>query len=212
MRYFIFLLVSVMMLITIISSQAIERGLADGKAVCIRHSAHRMMERGLNLTPEQRAQAKNIFMDARQKVKAVLTPEQQQMLNDRVKNFRFGRNLSAEQRAQIEPIIKDARAKAKTIKENTALKDQEKQAQLAELRSSTRQSIRQIIAPDQQTKPQKDARFAGRKAKLNLSTDQQAKMKAIREDAYAKFRAILTPDQQAKLDQHIQGRHAKSVK
>ncbi|MHB9133025.1 MAG: Spy/CpxP family protein refolding chaperone [Armatimonadota bacterium] len=157
---------------------------AQGGRGCFRHGGAQ-----LNLTKEQRQQAKAIFGDTQSRMKQVLTPEQQQqfqrMRKQRGQRFR---SLTDAQKAQMKSIREDARTKAQAIKAEKTLSAQERQTRLGELRKATREQMRQVLP-------------AGQQRKANLTPEQREKMQAVRQEGMTRFRAILTPDQQAKFDQ-----------
>ncbi|MHB0935085.1 MAG: hypothetical protein ACYDCO_03640 [Armatimonadota bacterium] len=174
----------------------------------MRHHRHGMMRgvAGLQLTPEQKTKAREIFRQAKKDAAAVFTPEQrQQMTQMRRQHGRMGRlharrgqsrqlqRLTPEQQEKIQAIRKDARAQIEAVN-NEKLTRQERMTKLQAIHRSAREQMRQLIGSGQQT---------GRRngpAKWQLTDDQQAQLKSIREKAHEQFRAILTPEQQQQLD------------
>jgi len=175
--------------------------------------------KALNLTAEQKAQAKAIFKATREQVKQVLTPEQQQGLRAYFAKERGAifqsLNLTPAQQEQVKGIREAAKAQVQQVKANTSLSPDQQKAQIRELRKGAHQQIMQVLTPAQKTALKGAVRNEIRMhhpiraafKSINLTADQQAQMKAIRTKAMADFRAILTPEQAQKLDSFMKAHH-----
>jgi Spy/CpxP family protein refolding chaperone len=164
----------------------------------------------LNLTDTQKQQARQIAEQAKKDALAVLTPQQQQQVQQFMQKRSQRLQLTQEQRDKIKALHQDARAQIEKVKANTQLTPDQKRDQIRAICQSTRQQMQQII-------PQAQRPHMGRgqhpAQALNLTDAQKTQLKAVRDQALAKFRAILTPEQQAQFDQmrqqHGQVRHGQ---
>lgn len=88
--------------------------------------------------------------------------------------------------------------------EQLGLSDPQK-SQIKEIRSSTREQIKQIITPDQEqafkTAIQNHQGFKAARQAMNLTDDQKSELKQIRQSSRDQIKAVLTPDQQTKLQE-----------
>lgn len=168
----------------------------DGKH---RRGTHAGMMKDLNLSAEQQEQIKTINKDfrsklealredksltkdtrrermkelsdsKREKVQALLTPEQQTKWNERSKKgfdgHRQGRkdfaqrgdrkrmdlNLSDEQRVQMKSFRQDFGKKMQALKEDKSLNQESRREKMKDLRSSFHKDIQSILTPEQQQK------------------------------------------------------------
>jgi Spy/CpxP family protein refolding chaperone len=123
------------------------------------------------LTPDQRrTQVQQIRQTTQDKVKSVLTPDQQtqlaqlraqaqekmqaqreQAVDRRLARMTSKLGLNATQSAAIKSITDNSRTQAKAIRDNTTLTADQKIQQLQALRQSTREQVVAQLTPDQQT-------------------------------------------------------------
>ncbi|MGI4788672.1 MAG: Spy/CpxP family protein refolding chaperone [Janthinobacterium lividum] len=82
----------------------------------------------------------------------------------RLKKLATELNLTDAQKAQMKPILMSARQQSKAIKDNTALSDADRKAQLKDLRKSTRTQMMAVLTPAQRAQL-KAIRQANRAAK-----------------------------------------------
>jgi len=112
--------------------------------------------------------------------------------------------LTADQKKQLGGLRATARDQSAIIRNDQTLTAGQKQAKLKELRASTRQQMKSVLTPEQQTT------FANRRAaakvrfaeKLGLTPDQQSKMKDLFVSTHQQRQAVLknaslTNDQKA---------------
>jgi Spy/CpxP family protein refolding chaperone len=122
---------------------------ARDQAAIISHDA--------NLTPAQRDEKlRALRQDSREQMKGVLTPEQQKTMADRRANRKARMEaqlgLTADQKAKMQETMKSAKEQRQAVLNNTSLSDQEKAAQLKQIRENTRTQMKQILTPEQQKK------------------------------------------------------------
>jgi len=89
--------------------------------------------------------------------------------------------LTAEQKKQLHELRASARDQAAIIRNDQTLTNEQKQAKLKAVRTSTRQQMKALLTPEQQ-KAFADRRAASRAriaAKLGLTADQQSKLKGL---------------------------------
>jgi Spy/CpxP family protein refolding chaperone len=89
--------------------------------------------------------------------------------------------LTAEQKKQLRGLRATAHDQAAIIRNDQTLTAEQKQAKLKELRANTRQQMKSVLTPEQQTAfaQRRGTRKAKIVAKLGLTPDQQSKMKAL---------------------------------
>ena len=129
-----------------------------------------------SLSPEQRREkARTIREGIRQQVQAVLTPEQREMVKNRLQERRergaggapgrgLGRrfgpgnrgqealNLTTDQRSQLKSIHETTRSQVNAIRNDSALTQEQKAEKLRSLHQSIRQQVSGILTPEQQQK------------------------------------------------------------
>ena len=133
----------------------------------------RALRNDQSLTPEQRHEkARSVREATRQQVLGVLTPQQQELIKNRMgrrgKRFGdrganrglgrgFGRGqvqdglgLSAEQRTQIKSIHQSTRSQVNAIRNDSTLSSEQKFEKVRSLRQNTRQQMLTILTPEQQ--------------------------------------------------------------
>jgi Spy/CpxP family protein refolding chaperone len=109
------------------------------------------------LTPAQQAKAEELRAQARQKME-----ERRQLAADRrLERMTTELGLSASQGSAIKSITEQARNQAKTIRENSALTQEQKIQQLQTLRTDTRNQIASNLTPEQKTKLEQLRQQAG---------------------------------------------------
>ncbi|MFN3926923.1 MAG: Spy/CpxP family protein refolding chaperone [Pseudanabaenaceae cyanobacterium] len=160
--------------------------------------AGRPMGRRLNLTPEQQAQMERIRTNTRQRVAAVLTPEQRKQYEASPRSLR-SLNLTQAQREQILQI----RAQARQARLNLLTPEQRARVnrlnlsdsqwqQMQRIRENTRQKILAVLTPEQR----REFETANRRLRqLNLTEAQREQIRQIREQARQERLNILTPEQ-----------------
>lgn len=125
--------------------------------------------------------------------------------------------LTADQKKQLGDLRATARDQAAIIRNDQTLTAEQKQAKLKELRANTRQQMKSVLTPEQQTA------FANRRAaakariaeKLGLTPDQQSKMKDLftstqqQRQAVLKNASLTNEQKQAQLSQIRQASKAQ---
>ena len=117
---------------------------------------------------DKRAKIRSLRESTRQQFQAVLTPEQQQLLQNGRRNRREGRafgpgfgrsggplaglGLTTDQRTQIETIHKSTKDQVSAIRNDATLSTEQKEAKLKSLRQSSHQQVSAILTPEQQQK------------------------------------------------------------
>jgi Spy/CpxP family protein refolding chaperone len=101
--------------------------------------------------------------------------------------------LTPEQKKQLRDLRNSARDQAAIIRNDQSLNAEQKEAKLKALHASTRQQMKSVLTPEQQTaiaerRAQAKANFA---AKLGLTADQQTKLKGLRESTRQQRQAVL---------------------
>ena len=190
---------------------------------------HPMHKDKLNLTDEQKAQAKSIFKKAKEDKDALLTDEQKAKIKERTEKrgdkdfnrykkypkFGEGLNLTDEQKAKIQKI--DEWEKIESRKIITA----EQKAKVKEIKRKAKEDRMNVLTPEQkqQMKEMKAYKHGykghhghhGHHHKMHkgnenfrgveLTDEQKAKFKAIDEKARKDFESILTDSQKKTLDE-----------
>jgi Spy/CpxP family protein refolding chaperone len=102
--------------------------------------------------------------------------------------------LSAEQKKQLRELRLSARDQAAIIRNDQSLSAEQKQAKLKDLHASTREQMKSILTPAQQTAfaQRREARQQRVAAKLGLTPDQQSKLKALFQSNRQQRQAVLT--------------------
>ncbi len=134
-----------------------------------------------SLTPEQRqSKLKQLRDSTHQQIQGVLTPEQQQkfqQLRSEHQGMRHGKmgpggkgpggmarlNLTPDQKAQIQPIMQSARQQVQTVRQDTSLTAEQKQAKIREIHQNTRSQIEALLTPEQQQQLQQMWQHRGRR-------------------------------------------------
>ena len=60
--------------------------------------------------------------------------------------------LTADQKSQVQDIMKEQMSQARTVRQDSSLSDDQKQAKMKELHESTHSKINAVLTPDQQKK------------------------------------------------------------
>jgi Spy/CpxP family protein refolding chaperone len=120
-----------------------------------------------SLTQEQRQEKMSALHESMKKdMAAVLTPDQQQKMANMHERGKMGGpmmagnpqrvakelNLTADQQTKMKSIMESANQQERTIKQNQSLSQEDKHAQIKQLRDSTKSQISAILTPDQQQK------------------------------------------------------------
>ncbi|HYG99594.1 MAG TPA: hypothetical protein VD837_10720 [Terriglobales bacterium] len=118
-----------------------------------------------SLTPEQKRTKMKELRDANhQKVMAILTPEQQQKMQQMfAKHGRKGMdrwsqlgrmveqlNLSDEQKSKLQPLFEQQRTQMQALRQDTSLTPEQKRTKMKELRDANHQQVMAILTPEQQ--------------------------------------------------------------
>ena len=115
---------------------------------------------------DKKAKIRSLRESTRQQFQAVLTPEQQQLLQNarhkRVERRGFGAGrgprgalgLTADQRSQLETIHKSTRDQVSAIRSDATLSPEQKEAKLKSLFENSHQQLSTILTPEQQQKLQ----------------------------------------------------------
>lgn len=110
---------------------------------------------------EKKAKIRTINQTTRPQLQAVLTPEQQQLLQRASQGGRgFGPRggrlgdlgLTTDQRSQIEAIHKSTRDQMNSIRNDSTLSSEQKEAKLKTLLQNSQQQVSGILTPEQQQK------------------------------------------------------------
>jgi len=123
----------------------LRRGARDQAAI-IRHDQ--------TLSPEQKEQKLHeLRATTREKMKAVLTPEQQaqikQMRASRRERVADKLGLTQDQRGKLKELAKSTRAQRRSVLNDSSLSNDQKRAQLAQIRESAKVQRASILTPEQ---------------------------------------------------------------
>lgn len=119
---------------------------ARDQAAIIRHDQ--------TLTAEQKqAKLKELRTSTREQMKSVLTPEQQAAFA----NYRAARKaamaeklgLTADQQTKLKDLFQSTHQQRETVLNNTSLTNEQKQAQLSQIRQTAKAQLATILTPDQ---------------------------------------------------------------
>jgi len=107
-----------------------------------------------SLSAEQKeAKLKALHASTRQQMKSVLTPEQQNAFAERraaaKANFAAKLGLTADQQTKLKGLRQSTRQQRQAVLDNTALTNEQKQAQLSQIRQNTQAQLATILTPDQ---------------------------------------------------------------
>jgi len=131
---------------------------ARDRAAIIRHDQ--------NLTMEQKAaKLRELRKSTREQRKGVFTPEQREQM----KAMRAGRRgrmanelgLTTEQRSKVKETVQSARQQRKSVLNDSSLSDEQKLAQLKQIRISTKTQLASILTPEQLDKWQQMRQHRG---------------------------------------------------
>jgi Spy/CpxP family protein refolding chaperone len=116
---------------------------------------------------DKRAKIRSLRESTRQQFRTVLTPEQQQLLQNERRGLRgrgerrgFGEGrgprvdpgLTADQRSQLETIHQSTRDQLRAIRSDSTLSSEQKEAKLKSLLQNSHQQVSTILTPEQQQK------------------------------------------------------------
>ncbi len=109
------------------------------------------------LTAEQKAaKLKELRASTREQMKSVLTPAQQQAFADRraarKANFAAKVGLSADQQAKLKSLFQSTHQQRQAVLNNTSLTNEQKQAQLSQIRQASQAQLATILTPEQLAK------------------------------------------------------------
>lgn len=122
------------------------RGSARDQAAIIRNDQ--------TLTSEQKqAKLKALRASTREQMKSVLTPEQQKAFADRraaaKANFAAKLGLTADQQSKLKDLHLSTRQQRQAVLKNTSLTNEQKQAQLSQIRQASQAQLATILTPEQ---------------------------------------------------------------
>jgi Spy/CpxP family protein refolding chaperone len=102
--------------------------------------------------------------------------------------------LTVEQKKQFHELRRSARDQAAIIRHDQSLTGDQKMAKLKALRASTREQMKAVLTPAQQTAfaERRAAHQAKVAAKLGLTADQQSKLKELFVSSHQQREAVLT--------------------
>jgi Spy/CpxP family protein refolding chaperone len=105
-----------------------------------------------------------------------------------------GLQLSQAQKKQLHELRLAARDQAAVIRNDQKLTAEEKMVKLKELRANTREQMKSVLTPEQQSAwaARRDARQAEVAAKLGLTADQQSKLKDLFRSTHEQRQSVLT--------------------
>jgi Spy/CpxP family protein refolding chaperone len=132
------------------------------------HTKMQAIRNDQSLTQDQRQeQMRTLHESMKKDMAAVLTPDQQQkmatmherggkmggpMMAGNPQRVAKELNLTADQQTKMKSIMQSANQQERTIKQNQSLSQDDKHAQIKQLRDSTKSQISAILTPDQQQK------------------------------------------------------------
>jgi Spy/CpxP family protein refolding chaperone len=139
------------------------RATARDQAAIIRHDQ--------TLSADQKqAKLKELRATTREQMKSVLTPEQQKSFADRrtagKTRFAAKLGLTTEQQSKMKDLFVSTRQQRETVLKNTSLTNEQKQAQLSQVRQTSKAQLATILSPEQLAKFQ-EMRKAHRHGKLS---------------------------------------------
>jgi periplasmic protein CpxP/Spy len=89
---------------------------------------------------------------AQQSTSAADDATTQAKVQQRLQHLSSELNLTDDQKAKIKPILQNAVGQAKTVRDDTSMSADAKQAKMKEIHTSTTQQMNQVLTPDQQQK------------------------------------------------------------
>ncbi len=111
------------------------------------------------LSPEQKqAKLKELRASTHQQMKTVLTPEQQAAFANRraagKERFAAKLGLTADQQSKMKALFESTHQQRQSVLQNASLSNDQKMAQLAQIRQTTKAQLATILTPEQMTKMQ----------------------------------------------------------
>jgi len=98
---------------------------------------------------QKQQQIQQIRQATRTQVKSVFTPAQQQQLAQMKAARQAKLGLTQAQKTQLKGLFAGARQQRQTVLNNASLSNQDKQAQLQQIRQNTKTQLSSILTPDQ---------------------------------------------------------------
>lgn len=141
------------------------RRTARDQAAIIRHDR--------SLTPEQKARRlRELRASTREKVKAVLTPEQR----EQIKQMRAARRhrmaeelgLTAEQRGKLRQLARSTRHQRRSVLNDGSLTNDQKLAKLRQIRQLAKTQLASILTPEQMAKMRQMRRQRGHRMRMHM--------------------------------------------
>lgn len=123
---------------------------------------------------DKQAKFRAIRQGSRQQLLALLTPEQQQSLQNirrERRAFAYGRfigelGLTADQRTQLQTIHRGSREQVSAVRNDASLSQEQKRAKIKSILQSSQQQVLSVLTPDQQQKLQEHRGGRGRGRRL----------------------------------------------
>jgi len=121
------------------------------------HDQAAIIRNDQTLTPEQKqAKLKDLRASTHQQMKTVLTPEQQAALANRrtaaKERFAAKLGLTVDQQSKMKALFESTHQQRQTVLQNASLNNDQKMAQLKQIRQTTKAQLATILTPDQMTK------------------------------------------------------------
>jgi Spy/CpxP family protein refolding chaperone len=98
---------------------------------------------------QKQQQIQQLRQSTRTQINAVFTPEQQQKIAQMKAARQAKLGLTQAQKTQLKSLFSGARQQRQTVLNNASLSNQDKQAQLQQIRQSTKTQLSSILTPDQ---------------------------------------------------------------
>jgi Spy/CpxP family protein refolding chaperone len=118
------------------------------------------------LTAEQKqSKLKELHASTREQMKSVLTADQQKAFAARREAFAAKLGLTTEQQSKMKDLFASTRQQRQAVLTNSALSNEQKQAQLSQIRQTSKAQLATILTPEQLAKMQQ-ARKMHHHAKL----------------------------------------------
>lgn len=106
------------------------------------------------LSAEQKqAKLKALHVSTREQMKSVLTPDQQKAFAEHraeaKEKFAAKLGLTADQQSKLQDLRKSTREQRQAVLKNSSLSNEQKQAQLSQIRQTTQAQLATILTPEQ---------------------------------------------------------------
>lgn len=112
------------------------------------------------LTAEQKqSKLKELHASTREQMKAVLSPDQQKAFAARRAAFAAKLGLTPDQQSKMKDLFTSTHQQRQAVLTNSGLSNEQKQAQLTQIREASKAQLATILTPDQLTKMQQMRRM-----------------------------------------------------